>query len=113
VRTQFLAVPGGEIACDATGQSPLAVLSHGMGDHRRAHRILAPKLTAAGYRAVNVDMRGHSESDIGSPTITRTDVAGDLLALNHQLGGNPAVKHPRVHFDEGVGGQVEVLGVEL
>jgi pimeloyl-ACP methyl ester carboxylesterase len=85
--TQFLAVPGGEIAYDVTGQGPLVVLSHGIGDHRRAYRFLVPKLAAAGYRVVNVDMRGHGESSIGWASITRTDVAGDLLALIHHLGG--------------------------
>jgi len=44
----------------------------------------------------NADLRGHGESSMGwtsvtgKAAITRTDVAGDLLALIHHLGG-PAV----------------------
>jgi len=89
--TQFLAVPGGQIAYDVTGHGPLVVLSHGIGDHRQAYRFLVPKLVAAGYQVVNADMRGHGESSIGWASITRTDVAGDLLALIHHLSGGPAV----------------------
>jgi len=38
----------------------------------------------------SADLRGHGESSMGWASITRTDVAGDLLALIGQLGG-PAV----------------------
>jgi pimeloyl-ACP methyl ester carboxylesterase len=90
--THFLAIAGGQIAYDVTGHGPLVVLSHGIGDHRQAYRFVVPKLAAAGYRVVNADMRGHGESSVGWASITRTDVAGDLLALIHQLGGGePAV----------------------
>lgn len=88
--TEFLDVPGGRIACDVTGSGPLVVLSHGIGDRRQAYRFLAPMLAQAGYRVANADLRGHGESSMGWPSITRTDVAGDLLALTGQLGG-PAV----------------------
>ena len=38
----------------------------------------------------SADLRGHGESSMGWASITRTDIAGDLLALIGQLGG-PAV----------------------
>lgn len=94
--TEMLRLDGGQIAYDITGQGPLVVLSPGMGDVRRAYRFLAPKLAAAGYRVANADLRGHGESSMGwksvtgKDAITRTDVAGDLLALIRHLGG-PAV----------------------
>jgi len=88
--TEFLDIDGGRIAYDITGQGPLVVLSHGIGDHRQAYRFLAPKLAAAGYRVATADMRGHGESSMGWASISRTDVAGDLLALIRHLGG-PAV----------------------
>ena len=94
--TEFLDTPGGRIAYDVTGQGPLIVLSPGMGDLRQVYRFLAPKLVAAGYRVASADMRGHGESSMGwtsfngTDAITRTDVAGDLLALIRHLGG-PAV----------------------
>jgi pimeloyl-ACP methyl ester carboxylesterase len=88
--TEFLDVQGGQIAYDVTGQGPLVVLSPGIGDRRQAYRFLAPKLAGAGYRVVNADLRGHGESSMGWASISRTDVAGDLLALIRHFGG-PAV----------------------
>jgi pimeloyl-ACP methyl ester carboxylesterase len=88
--TAFLDVPGGRIAYDVTGSGPLVVLSHGIGDRRQVYRFLAPKLAQAGYRVASPDLRGHGESSMGWASITRTDVAGDLLALTDHLGG-PAV----------------------
>src|ERR1700761_3462987 len=94
--TEFLDMAGGRIAYDLTGEGPLVVLSHGIGDRRQAYRFLAPKLAQAGYRVVSADLRGHGDSSMGWPSvtgkeaITRTDIAGDLLALIRHLGG-PAV----------------------
>jgi pimeloyl-ACP methyl ester carboxylesterase len=94
--TEFLEVDGGRIAYDVTGEGPLVVLSHGIGDHRQAYRFLVPRLAQAGYRVANADLRGHGESSMGWKSVTgkeaisRTDVAGDLLALIRHLGG-PAV----------------------
>ena len=88
--TEFLDVPGGRIAYDVNGSGPLVVLSQGIGDRRQAYRFLAPILAQAGYRVANADLRGHGDSSLGWASITRTDVAGDLLALIEHLGG-PAV----------------------
>src|SRR5256885_9363570 len=94
--TEYLDVADGRIAYDVTGSGPLVVLSHGIGDRRQAYRFLAPKLAQAGYRVANADLRGHGESSMGwksvtgKDAITRTDIAGDLLALIRHLGG-PAV----------------------
>src|SRR5262252_9659982 len=94
--TEFLDVADGRIAYDVTGEGPLVVLSHCMGDRRQVYRFLAPKLAQAGYRVASADLRGHGESSMGwksvtgTEAITRTDIAGDLLALIRHLGG-PAV----------------------
>ncbi|HEX7266034.1 MAG TPA: alpha/beta hydrolase [Streptosporangiaceae bacterium] len=88
--TEFLDVDGGRIAYEVTGEGPLVVLSHGIGDRREAYRFLAPQLAQAGYRVVAADLRGHGESSMGWASISRTDVADDLLALIRHLGG-PAV----------------------
>src|ERR1700744_5955349 len=89
--TEFLDIEGGRIAYDVTGEGPLIVLSHGIGDRRQAYRFLAPELVRAGYRVAAADMRGHGESSLGDwKSISRTDVAGDLIALIRHLGG-PAV----------------------
>jgi len=88
--TEFLDVPGGRIAYDVTGSGPLVVLSHGIGVRRQDYRFLAPMLAQAGYRVANADLRGHGESSMGWASISRTGVAGDLVALIGHLGG-PAV----------------------
>jgi len=94
--TEFADIDGGRIAYDVTGQGPLVVLSHGIGDRRQAYRFLAPRLAQAGYRVAATDLRGHNESSMGWKSVTgkdaisRADIAGDLLALIRHLGG-PAV----------------------
>ena len=93
---EFADIEGGRIAYDVTGQGPLVVLAHGIGDRRQAYRFLAPRLAQAGYRVATADLRGHNESSMGWKSVTgkdaisRTDIAGDLLALIRHLGG-PAV----------------------
>jgi pimeloyl-ACP methyl ester carboxylesterase len=90
--TDFLDIEGGRIAFDVAGEGPLIVLAHGIGDHRQAYRFLAPALVRAGFRVAAMDMRGHGESSTGDwKSISRTDVAGDIVALIRQLGGGPAV----------------------
>jgi pimeloyl-ACP methyl ester carboxylesterase len=94
--TEYLDLDGGRIAYDVTGSGPLVVLSHGIGDHRQVYRFLAPRLAQAGYRVATADLRGHGESSMGWKSVTgkdaisRTDIAGHLLALIRHLGG-PAV----------------------
>jgi pimeloyl-ACP methyl ester carboxylesterase len=88
--TEFLSVDGGRIAYVVTGSGPLVVLSHGIGVRRQEYRFLAPMLAQAGYRVANADLRGHGESSTGWASITRTDVARDVLALIRHLDG-PAV----------------------
>ncbi|GCD40558.1 alpha/beta fold hydrolase [Streptomyces paromomycinus] len=88
--TEFLPVGGRHLAYDVTGKGPLIVLAHGMGENRTAYREVAARLSAAGFRVARTDLRGHGESSTGWASYTRTDVAGDLLALIRHLGG-PAV----------------------
>ena len=90
--TEFLDIEGGRIAYEVAGEGPLIVLSHGIGDHRQVFRFLMPELVRAGFRVAAADMRGHGESSMGDwKSISRTDVAGDLVALIRHLGGGPAV----------------------
>jgi len=88
--TDFLTLPEGTIAYDLTGEGPLVVLAHGMGDSRHSYRFVVPALVDAGYRVANVDLRGSGESSTGWTGYSRTDIAGDLVALVRHLGG-PAV----------------------
>jgi len=88
--TEFLTVDGGTLAYEVTGAGPLVVLAHGMGDSRESYRFVVPQLVAAGYRVANVDLRGCGESSAVWPSYSRTDIAGDLVAVVRHLGG-PAV----------------------
>src|SRR4051794_38326815 len=88
--TEYLDIAGNTLAYDVTGQGPLVVLAHGIGDSRHSYRFLAPALVAAGYRVANVDIRGCGDSSVGWDGYSRTDIAGDLVALVRHLGG-PAV----------------------
>ncbi|MGW3289074.1 alpha/beta fold hydrolase [Streptomyces sp. NPDC001002] len=89
--TEFLSVDGGTIAYEVSGAAgPLVVVAHGMGDSREAYRFLTPALVDAGYRVVAVDLRGHGESSVGWASYSRTDLAGDLIALLKHL-GEPAI----------------------
>ncbi|PAN03330.1 alpha/beta hydrolase [Streptomyces sp. Alain-F2R5] len=88
--TEYLPVGGGKIAYEVAGSGPLIVLAHGMGDSRAAYRVVVPRLVAAGHRVASVDLRGCGESSVDWPAWSRTDIAGDLLAVIRHLGG-PAV----------------------
>lgn len=87
---EHLSIAGNTLAYDVTGQGPLVVLAHGIGDSRHSYRFLAPALAAAGYRVANVDIRGCGDSSLGWDGYSRTDIAGDLVAVVRHLGG-PAV----------------------
>ncbi|GAA4950047.1 alpha/beta fold hydrolase [Actinoplanes utahensis] len=87
---EYLSIAGNEIAYDVTGEGPLVVLAHGMGDSRHSYRFVAPALIAAGYRVAAMDIRGCGDSSPGWDGYSRTDIAGDLIALVRHLGG-PAV----------------------
>jgi pimeloyl-ACP methyl ester carboxylesterase len=88
--TEYLDIDGNAIAYDVSGEGPLVVLAHGMGDSRHSYRFVAPALVAAGYRVANVDLRGCGDSSLGWDGYSRTDIAGDLVAVVRHLGG-PAV----------------------
>jgi pimeloyl-ACP methyl ester carboxylesterase len=88
--TEYLSIAGNTIAYDVTGEGPLVVLAHGLGDSRHSYRFLAPALAAEGYRVANVDIRGCGDSSLGWDGYSRTEIAGDLVALVRRLGG-PAV----------------------
>jgi len=88
--TEHLSVGDNTIAYELTGEGPLVLLAHGIGDSRHSYRFLAPALVTAGYRVANVDIRGCGDSSVGWDGYSRTDIAGDLVALARHLGG-PAV----------------------
>jgi pimeloyl-ACP methyl ester carboxylesterase len=88
--TEYLNIAGNTLAYDVTGEGPLVVLAHGIGDSRHSYRFLVPALAATGYRVATVDLRGCGDSSLGWDGYSRTDIAGDLVAVVRHLGG-PAV----------------------
>ena len=88
--TDHLSIDDHTLAYDVSGEGPLVVLAHGIGDSRHSYRFVAPALVAAGYRVAAVDIRGCGESSTGWDAYSRTAIAGDLVALIAHLGG-PAV----------------------
>jgi pimeloyl-ACP methyl ester carboxylesterase len=91
MQTQFLERPGGKIAYDDQGRGPLVICAPSMGDVRGEFRFLVPQITAAGFRAVCVDVRWHGESSPGWPDYSVGAVGSDLLALIDKLDAGPAV----------------------
>ena len=87
---EHLQIDQGTLVYDVTGEGPLVVLAHGMGDSRHSYRFLAPLLVEAGYRVANLDIRGSGDSSLGWDDYSRTAMGGDMVALIRKLGG-PAV----------------------
>jgi pimeloyl-ACP methyl ester carboxylesterase len=82
----------GRIAYDDTGgNGPLVVAVPGMGDLRGEYRFLAPRLAAAGFRVVTMDVRGHGETSAVWPDYSAHAVGRDVLALINHLNAAPPV----------------------
>ncbi len=90
--TCFLAIDGGRLAYDDTGGGgPLILAIPGMGDLRSEYRLLRPKLTAAGYRVVTMDVRGFGETSAHWEDFSAHAVGRDALALIGHLNAGSAV----------------------
>ncbi|MBW4028892.1 MAG: alpha/beta hydrolase [Acidobacteria bacterium] len=82
----------GIIAFDDTGGAgPLVVAVPGMGDVRSEYRYLTPYLSAAGYRVVTADLRGHGGSSTQWDEYSAHVVGQDVLALMTHLGRETAI----------------------
>jgi pimeloyl-ACP methyl ester carboxylesterase len=89
--TQFLKLPGGQIAYDDSGGAgPLVICVPGLGDMRQQYRFLAPRLVAAGFRVVTMDLPGHGESSVDWPAYSPAIVGADIVAMVHHLGAGKA-----------------------
>jgi pimeloyl-ACP methyl ester carboxylesterase len=75
------------------GEGPLVVLCHGFPESWYSWRHQLPALSAAGFHAVAVDMRGYGQSDrpeaIGQYTLLH--LVGDMVGLLDALGVEQAV----------------------
>ena len=89
--TKYLNVENGKIAYDDAGDGPLVVCVPSMGDVRGEYRFLIPQLVEAGYRVVNVDVRGMGESSIEWDDYTVAGIGADIVALIRDLEAGPAI----------------------
>ena len=87
----YLDRPQGRLAYTEGGSGPLVVMVPGFGDLKEEYRFLAPRLVAAGYRAVTMDLRGHGKSSVGWDDHSCAAMGSDVLALVARLGGGPAI----------------------
>jgi len=88
--TERLTLPGGTLAYDDMGTGPLVVCVPGMGDLRSTYRFSTPRLTAAGYRVVTLDVRGMGETTVGWDDYAVGSIGNDIIALVEALSGGPA-----------------------
>src|SRR5258708_35064488 len=77
--TQFLKLPEGQIAYDDSGGTgPLVICVPRLCAMRQQYRFLAPRLVAAGFRVVTMDLPGHGQSSVDwtaySPAIGDADM---------------------------------------
>lgn len=76
---------------DGDPDAPLVALTHGVSLDRRAFADQVPALTAAGYRVLTWDVRGHGCSQPMGDELTFDAVADDLAALLDEVGAERAV----------------------
>src|SRR5271168_2454470 len=89
--TQFLKLAAGQIAYDDSGGGgPLVLCVPGLGDMRGQYRFLAPKLVAAGFRVVTMDLPGQGESSVDWPEYSPALTGADIVALIRHLGASKA-----------------------
>jgi pimeloyl-ACP methyl ester carboxylesterase len=97
VKTEMrrFAVPGGiTVAADVGGNpaAPGVILMHGGGQTRHSWGTAMQELLRQGYHVINLDARGHGESDWSPDADYSLDVmAGDLRAVVATLPRAPAI----------------------
>jgi pimeloyl-ACP methyl ester carboxylesterase len=88
--TKFLERQGGKIAYDDEGYGPLVISVPSLGDLRSEYRFLTPQLVRAGYRVVQMDLRGLGESSVDWDDYSVAGIGSDIVALARSLQAGPA-----------------------
>jgi pimeloyl-ACP methyl ester carboxylesterase len=82
---------GGRIAYEDAGTGAIIVLVPSLGDLRQEYRFLRPRLLAAGFRVLAMDIRGHGDSSTGWRDHSSAALGRDILALVRAVGAGPAI----------------------
>jgi pimeloyl-ACP methyl ester carboxylesterase len=90
VNTQYFQQPDGKISYNDSGSGPLVICIPSIGDVREEYRFLAPQLVNAGFRVIQMDLRGLGQSSTGWDDYSLKAVGADLLALIRSLDAGPA-----------------------
>jgi pimeloyl-ACP methyl ester carboxylesterase len=80
----------GQVAFAERGTGPVVVFLHGLAGFKELWDEVTDHVVAAGFRVVQVDLRGHGASDDVPPPWSIADMAGDLERLLDQLGARQA-----------------------
>ncbi|WP_022974799.1 alpha/beta fold hydrolase [Nevskia ramosa] len=91
---RYLADDGVALTADVGGDpaAPAVILSHGGGQTRHSWGTAMARLLADGYQVINVDARGHGESDWSPISDYRIErLAADLQTIVRTLPSPPAL----------------------
>lgn len=90
---RFVEANGLRIHCAEAGEGPLVLLCHGFPESWYSWRRQLAALSAAGFRAVALDMRGYGRTDAPKAidAYTILHLVGDMVGLIDALGAEQAV----------------------
>jgi pimeloyl-ACP methyl ester carboxylesterase len=88
----LLGADGARLAATTSGDGPLVLLLHGGGQTRHSWDRTCQRLSAAGFRALSLDMRGHGDSSWApAGGYDLTNYRDDVRAVLDQLPEPPAI----------------------
>lgn len=93
IRHRTIETNGINIRIAEAGSGPLVLMVHGFPESWYSYRHQFPALTAAGYHAVAVDVRGYGGSDKphAIEAYSMTQMTADMAGIVDALGEGPAV----------------------
>jgi pimeloyl-ACP methyl ester carboxylesterase len=88
--THRIPIDGVELAVETVGQGPCVLLLHGFPQTRAIWRYVAPRLAAAGFRAIAPDLHGLGDSAPAVRGYAAPALAADLVRLLDALDSDRA-----------------------
>lgn len=81
VSTRTIAVAGGKLAYEVSGEGPVVLCLPSLGDTRREYEFFAPALVQAGYRVISTDLRGMGGSEGRFKSFNIPQLCADITAI--------------------------------